>query len=174
VLGRGPALRRRRDFSRWTCAALLLTGPAYGYDARAVGLLALVNAATMLATPLGGRAVDRHGPDLINLICAVAVLAAAACMALASSGRLPWLIIGTLVLDVAMQSGQVANQIRIYALSDTARSRLNTAYMTSAYAGGALGSWLGLQCYAVLGWPGVCALVAVLALVPLGLSGRAP
>lgn len=35
----------------WTCLALLLTGPAYGLGAQAVGLLALVGAATMLCTP---------------------------------------------------------------------------------------------------------------------------
>ncbi|WP_306205258.1 MFS transporter [Actinoplanes sp. RD1] len=151
----------------WTCMALLLTGPAYGYDARAVGLLALVNAATMLATPLAGRLTDRHGPDLANLVCAAAVVAASALLAAGAGGHLAWLVAGTLVLDVAMQSGMVANQVRVYAISDTARSRRNTAYMTCAYIGGAVGSWLGLRCYPLLGWPGVCALVGVLALIPL-------
>lgn len=151
----------------WTCVALLLTGPAYGYDARAVGLLALVNAATMLATPVAGRLTDRHGPDLTNLICAGAVITAAVLLTLGAAGGVGWLVAGTLVLDVAMQSGMVANQVRIYAISDNARSRLNTAYMTCAYTGGALGSWLGLRCYATFGWPGVCVLVATLAAVPL-------
>jgi predicted MFS family arabinose efflux permease len=147
----------------WTCAALLLTGPSYGYDARAVGLLALVNAATMLVVPLAGRQVDRRGPDLINLICAGAVILAAGLLAPATTGGLGWLIAGTLVLDVAMQSGMVANQVRIYALDPAARSRRNTAYMTCAYLGGAVGSWLALHLYGAYGWLGVCALVAVLA-----------
>lgn len=151
----------------WTCVALLLTGPAYGYDARAVGLLALVNAATMLATPVAGRLTDRHGPDLANLVCAAAVVVAAALLAGGAGGHLVWLVAGTLVLDVAMQSGMVANQVRVYAISDSARSRLNTAYMTCAYIGGAAGSWLGLRCYPMFGWPGVCVLVGVLALIPL-------
>jgi MFS family permease len=151
----------------WTCVALLLAGPAYGYDARAVGLLALVNAATMLATPGAGRLTDRHGPDLTNVICTTAVIGAAALLALGAGGEVAWLIAGTLVLDVAMQSGMVANQVRIYAISDSARSRLNTAYMTCAYTGGAVGSWLGLRCYASFGWLGVCVLVGVLAVIPL-------
>lgn len=50
----------------WTCLALLLTGPVYGMDAQAVGLLALVGGATMLCTPLAGSLVDRHGPDPVN------------------------------------------------------------------------------------------------------------
>lgn len=72
------------------------------------------------------------------------------------------LALGTLLLDVAMQSGMVANQVRIFALSSEARSRLNTAYMTCAFIGGAAGSSLGALAYATWGWAGVCALVAVL------------
>jgi MFS family permease len=121
----------------------------------------------MLATPVAGRLTDRHGPDLTNLICATAVIAAAALLGLGAVGGVGWLVAGTLVLDVAMQSGMVANQLRIYAISDSARSRLNTAYMTCAYAGGVMGSWLGLRCYATFGWPGVCVLVGVLAVIPL-------
>ena len=175
LLRREPELRRSclnqatifAAFSAvWTSVALLLTGPAYGYDARAVGLLALVNAATMIAVPLTGRAVDRHGPNLINLICVLSVLVAAALLALGGT-RLIWLIIGTLVLDVSMQSGMVANQVRIYALDGAARSRLNTAYMTCAYLGGAAGSWLALHLYARFGWYGVCIQAATLAAIPL-------
>ncbi|MFD1048392.1 alpha/beta hydrolase, partial [Kibdelosporangium lantanae] len=48
-----------------------------------------------------------------------------------------------LVLDTAVQSGQVANQARIFALRPDARSRINTAYMTCSFIGGTVGSWLG-------------------------------
>lgn len=51
----------------WTGVALLLTSPAYGMSAKAAGLLALVNAATMLCTPFAGRLVNRRGPDRVNL-----------------------------------------------------------------------------------------------------------
>ncbi|GAA2893269.1 hypothetical protein GCM10011428_02320 [Streptomyces violaceus] len=50
----------------WTGVAPLLTGPAYGMGAGAVGLLALVNAVTMVCTPVAGRQVDRRGPDAVN------------------------------------------------------------------------------------------------------------
>jgi predicted MFS family arabinose efflux permease len=150
----------------WTSVVLLLTGPAYGLDARAVGLLALVNAATMACTPVAGRLVDRHGSDVVNAVCLLGVIAAALVLVVPGLG---FLIAGTLLLDVFMQSGMVANQVRIYALRPEVRSRLTTAYMTCAYLGGAAGSWLGLRAYEHLGWPGVCALVAVLA----GLGGLA-
>jgi len=72
-----------------------------------------------------------------------------------------------LLLDVAVQCGQVANQARIFALRPEFRSRLNTAYMTCSFLGGSAGSWLGVRAYSGLGWPGVCALVALAALLVL-------
>jgi cyanate permease len=77
------------------------------------------------------------------------------------------LVAGTLVLDVAMQSGQVANQERIFALRPQMRSRVNTAYMTCAFLGGSVGSWLGVRAYVDFGWGGVCGLVTVFAAIAL-------
>ncbi|MER5930889.1 MFS transporter [Streptomyces sp. NPDC002054] len=150
----------------WAGLALLLTGPAYGLGAEAVGLLALVGGATLLCTPYAGRLVDRHGPGPVNLVSLLGVLAAAAVLAAGGRGGpagLVALAAGTLLLDVAMQSGMVANQSRIYALRPDARSRLNTAYMTCAYLGGTAGSWLGVRIHTAFGWAAVCALIGLLA-----------
>lgn len=150
----------------WTQVAFLMTGPRYHMSTTAVGMLALVNAGTMVCTPVAGRRVDRHGPDVVNLVCLPAVIAAAALLALASCGGtlgITSLVAGTLLLDVAMQSGMVANQVRIYALGTQTAGRANTAYMTVAYMAGGVGSWLGTRAYLVSGWTGVCVLVALLA-----------
>ncbi|MFJ5549411.1 MFS transporter [Streptomyces sp. NPDC093225] len=154
----------------WTCVALLLTGPEYGYGTSAVGVLALVGAATMLSTPYAGRLVDRYGPGPVNLVTLLGILASAVVLAAGALGGAVGLValtVGILLLDVAMQSGAVANQSRMYALRADARSRLNTAYMTCAYSGGTVGSWLGVRAYAAFGWPAVCALIGLLALVAL-------
>ncbi|MEU9011387.1 MFS transporter [Streptomyces sp. NPDC048479] len=166
----------------WTCLALHLTSPVYGMGAQAVGLLALVGGATMVCTPLAGRLVDRHGPDPVNLVCMLAVLVSAAVLAAGVWGNVPGLtalVVGTLLLDIAMQSGMVANQARVYALRPDSRSRLNTAYMTCAYLGGSAGSWLGVHAYGQGGWWGVCALVVLLTTLGLArhlaaLYGRRP
>ncbi|MER7462243.1 MFS transporter [Streptomyces sp. NPDC097981] len=154
----------------WTCLALLVTGPAYGMGTQAVGMLALVGGVTMLCTPLAGRLVDRGGPDRMNFVCLTGVLLAAAVLAAGASGGTPGLAaltVGTLLLDIALQCGTVANQARVFSVRPDARGRLNTAYMTCAYLGGSAGSWLGVRTYGLAGWRGVCALVAVLAALAL-------
>jgi predicted MFS family arabinose efflux permease len=150
----------------WTAVALLLTGPVYRFGTSAVGLLALVNAGTMVSTPMAGRWADRRGPDAVNLAAMLGVLGAAAVLVYGGrggAGGVAALVAGTLLLDVAMQAGMAANQVRNYRLRPHARSRVNTAYMTCAYGGGAVGSWLGAQSCGRFGWIGACALAAMLA-----------
>ncbi|MBT2208244.1 MFS transporter [Actinomadura sp. NEAU-AAG7] len=154
----------------WTSLALLVTGPAYGMGASAVGVIALVGAASMFATPIAGRLADRHGSDPVGLVCMLGTVAAAALLTTGGLGGVPGLVgvtLALLLLDVAVQAGQVANQARIFALRPEARSRLNTAYMTCSFLGGSAGSWLGVRAYTGLGWNGVCLLVAVLAVLAL-------
>lgn len=179
-----PLLRRSCQYqvlvfaafsAAWTALALHVTGPVYHLGTPAVGVLALVGAGSMVATPRAGRATDRLGPDAVNLRCLLGVLAAAAVLALGAVGGpvgLGALAVGMLGLDVAMQSGQVANQARIFALRPQERARLNTAYMTCAFLGGSAGSWLGVRAYSALGWNGVCGVVAVLGGIALILCAR--
>jgi predicted MFS family arabinose efflux permease len=154
----------------WTSIALLVTGPRYGLGPSAVGLIALVAAVSMFCTPVAGRAADRHGTDVVNTVSILGVLASAGVLLAGNAGGAGGLVAltaGMLLIDVAMQSGQVANQSRVFALNPRMRSRLNTAYMTCAFLGGSIGSWLGVRVYTNFGWNGVCALLALLAAVAL-------
>ena len=150
----------------WTTLTLLLTGSVYHLAPQAIGVFAAVSGATLFCTPVAGRWVDRRGADHMTLVCLVAVVASAGLLLGGSAGGGPGLatlFAGALLLDVAMQSGMVANQARILSLRPEARGRVNTAYMTCAYLGGSLGSWAGTLVYSHLGWPGVCALLGGLA-----------
>jgi predicted MFS family arabinose efflux permease len=150
----------------WTSIALLLTGPAYQYGASIVGVLALVGAASVLAVPYTGRQIDRRGPDPVNLICFALLAVAGAILlggALHGTAGIIALVIGMLLLDVAVQASQVANQARIFALVPGARSRLNSAYMTAVFLGGSTGSWVGTRVYLSFGWTAVCALLVLAA-----------
>ncbi|WP_030439451.1 MFS transporter [Actinoplanes subtropicus] len=170
-----PLLRRSCQYqvlmfaafsAAWTALALFITGPHYGLGTPAVGVLALVGAVSMLATPVAGRRTDRRGPDAVSPVCMVGAVAAGALLLTGQRGGAVGLVglgAGMLLLDVAVQSGQVANQARIFAVRPEARARLNTAYMTCAFLGGSAGSWLGVRSYSTFGWNGVCGLVALLA-----------
>jgi predicted MFS family arabinose efflux permease len=154
----------------WTSLALLVEGPAYGLGGQSIGLIALVGAASVFGTPVAGRWIDREGPDAINLACFLAFIASSAVLAAGALGGplgLVALTLGMLLLDVAVQCGQVANQARIFALRPDARARLNTAYMTCAFLGGSAGSWIGVRTYAHWGWGGVCGAIAVAAVAGL-------
>jgi predicted MFS family arabinose efflux permease len=155
----------------WTCLALIVTGPTYGLGAQAVGLIALAGAASMFCTPAAGRLADRRGPDLVNLISMLIAVVSTVVLAFGGIGGpagLIALVAGMLLIDVAVQCGQVANQSRIFALDPESRSRLNTAYMTCSFLGGSAGSWLGVRAYTHLGWAGVCVLVALTSVLALG------
>jgi predicted MFS family arabinose efflux permease len=160
----------------WTTVALLLTGPSYRLSTGVVGLVALVGAGSVFATPVAGRRIDKSGPGPVNRACFLGAVAAAPvlCLALVRGPLgLAALTAGMLLLDVAVQCGQTANQARIFALPGDLRARRNTAYMTCSFLGGTAGSWLGLRAYSLLGWGGVPVLVAAAAVTAFALQLRA-
>ncbi|MEU1268321.1 hypothetical protein [Streptomyces sp. NPDC005799] len=129
-----------------------------------MGVLALVGAGSMFLAPSAGKWVDRYGPDRVNLWCVAAGLAAAGVLTAGALGGIAGIVAlaaGLLLIDVAVQCGQVANQARIFALRPEIHSRLNTGYMTCSFLGASAGSWLGTRAYTHLGWWAVCALIAL-------------
>ncbi len=179
LLRREPELRRSALYqallfggfsAAWTCLALLISSPRYGLGAETVGLIGLAGAVSVFVTPVAGRWIDRRGPDPVNTISILGAIVSAVVLAFGLLGGvtgLVFLVGGLVLVDLAVQCGQVANQSRIFALKAEARGRLNTAYMTCSFLGGTLGSWLGVQAYDLFGWIAVAAFVAFVALVAL-------
>jgi predicted MFS family arabinose efflux permease len=79
------------------------------------------------------------------------------------------LAIGVVLLDLGVQSNQITNQARVYALAPAMRNRLNTIYMASYFAGGALGSAIGVFAWSSAGWRAVSIAGGALALIALAL-----
>jgi len=150
----------------WTSLSFLMA-ERFGMGATEAGLFGVVGVAGALAAPLAGRVSDRYGP-------AVTVTAALAASAVAFGTMWAWvtipaLVVGVLLMDLGVQSIQVAEQSLVMALDPAARSRLNTVYMVARFMGGAGGSAAGAFAWSSWRWPGVCglslALVAAAALV---------
>jgi predicted MFS family arabinose efflux permease len=156
----------------WTTLAYMLSSH-YGLGAGVAGSFGLVGAAGATVAPIAGKLADKHGTRWV-LTTAIALLAisylvlwAGVAFSLPLTLHIAALVAGVIVLDVGMQMVQVANQTRIFGLDSSARSRLNTVYMTSFFAGGAVGSALATMAWDRWQWNGVC----ILALVVIALTG---
>jgi predicted MFS family arabinose efflux permease len=141
----------------WTSLSFLLASSHYHLGADVAGLFGLVGVAGASAVPFVGRMADKRSPKFTVGIGMIVVILSYLCF-FAFGFTLWGLTIGVILLDLGVQSCQVSNQARIYALSDEARNRINTVYMVSYFIGGAMGSFLGSYNYAHFGWYGVCAL----------------
>lgn len=155
----------------WAHLALVLSEPAYGLGATAAGMFALVGICGALAAPAAGYFSDRRGHAAVVTLGAALVVMAFAIFG-AWQGSIGALIVGIMVLDVAVQASQVANQTMVYALDTGAQSRLNTVFMGSMLMGGAFGAGASGAAYARFGWSGVCVFGATSAAVAWALSHR--
>lgn len=165
-----PLLRRRALYGAlgfgafnvfWSTAAFLLAGPSYGYGTAIIGAFGLVGAAGALAASTVGRLSDRGHAGAATGVTAACIAVSFVFLFFGGHQLVP-LVAGILLLDVGAQGLHVSNQNVIYRLSGQARSRLTTAYMTSYFLGGALGSALSVWIYTQQGWGGVCLLGGVL------------
>jgi predicted MFS family arabinose efflux permease len=157
----------------WTTLSFLMT-EHFGLGASAAGMFGLVGVLGAAGAPLAGRLSDRKG---VGFTVAVAlVLTALAFVTMSIWLTLAGLVAGVLLMDLGVQSVQVAAQVRVISLVPEARSRLNTLYMVGRFAGGAAGSALGAAAWTWARWPGVtgfCLGVTAIALA-VHFAGRRP
>jgi predicted MFS family arabinose efflux permease len=152
----------------WTTVTFLLSGPKYGFSQLDIGLFALVGAAGAITSLAAGRALDRRPALRWPASGAALALLAASYLPIGLSGAhakpgpagFALLVIGVLLMDACVQGSHVINQSVIYDLLPEARSRLTTVYITTMFAGGALGSAAGAQAYAQWGWTGATLVAA--------------
>lgn len=166
----GPLIRKQRvlressingalmfgSFSAfWTSLIFLLETPTYKMGAREAGLFGLFGITGALAAPIIGKLADKKSPRFTVGIGIIFASLSYICF-LFLGFKLWGLMIGVVLLDLGNQNGQVSNQARVQALGDEIRSRNNTVFMVSYFAGGALGSFLGTLGFQHFGWYGVC------------------
>jgi predicted MFS family arabinose efflux permease len=140
----------------WVALTPLLTGPNFALGGRAAGSFGLIGIAGALVAPLAGRLNDRYGTPRV-LAAFVGITIVSWLVFALSAHSLLGLGLGTLLLDIGIQGGQISNQSRIFALQPEARSRINAFYMTCYFVGGASGSLLAGVAWAHWGWMGAVA-----------------
>ena len=137
----------------WTVLSFLMRDH-FHRGATEAGLFGLVGLAGAAIAPLAGKLSDKRGATFTLTIAMLLSIAAFVGMALWVS--ILGLIIGVLILDLGVQSVQVAAQSEVMSLVPEARSRINTVYMVARFIGGAAGSSLGTLAYTHGGWTGTC------------------
>lgn len=145
----------------WTALTFLLVRSPYGWSESAIGLFGLVGVVGALTATVAGRLADRGHVQMVT--GGGTVLLLASWLASAAGARsLVWLLVGVIVLDLAHQAVLNSSQNVLYALRPEARNRINSAFMTALFLGGAMGSALTSVVWVNGGWTGVCVLGATL------------
>jgi predicted MFS family arabinose efflux permease len=145
----------------WTALTFLLARSPYGWSESAIGLFGLVGVVGALTATVAGRLADRGHVQIVTGGGTVLLLASWPAIS-AGARSLVWLLVGVIVLDLAHQAVLNSSQNVLYALRPEARNRINSAFMTSLFLGGAVGSALTSVVWVNGGWSGVCVLGAVL------------
>ena len=159
--------------SFWTTLTFHLSGEPFNYGADIIGLFGLLAIGGAMLAPLFGKLADKGNPAK-SLLFSVGLVVIGVLLVMIWPVSVFAFVAAVLLLDVGVQATQVTNVATIYSLDATAHSRINTAYMTSYFIGGAIGTFVGIQCWEAGGWPVVTTQlllwsVACLALVVLGM-----
>ncbi len=150
----------------WTSISFLLSGAPYHLGPALIGLFGLLGAAGAMMANVAGRIADAGFTRAATGVL-FALLSASFGLLIAGRSDLLPLIGGILLLDLSVQGIHILNQATIYARHPEARGRVTTIYMTSYFAGGAVGSAVASALYGSEGWRGVCLLGAGLGLLGL-------
>jgi predicted MFS family arabinose efflux permease len=137
----------------WTILAFHVRDLGYGSDV--VGYVGLISIVGVLTAGRIGSLSDRRGTLVTGTIGWIISTLAFVLFALIGN-TLAGLTAGMATFALGVQATQIANQIRIFGISDEARSRLNTIFVFSTYAGGAYGSFVCAWVFQAAGWLGVC------------------
>lgn len=135
----------------WTALTFLLSAPPFSFSVTTIGLVGLVGLAGAVAAQRTGRLQDRGlGLPTIGVAWSLALLAFV--IAGLGAASVAVLLLAVLLLDIAIQGHNITVQTRMFQVAPTARSRINTAFITTNFLCGAAGSGLASFLWAHGGW----------------------
>ena len=137
--------------SFWTTLTFHLSGSPFNFGSDTIGLFGILAIAGALLAPYFGKMVDGGNAAKSQLYTTGMLLFSVILLNILPHSV--WaIIIAVLLLDVGVQATQLINIATIYTLDEKANSRINTIYMTSYFIGGAVGTFVGVQCWKFGGW----------------------
>ena len=151
----------------WSSLIHLMESPTFHRGPVAVGLYGLLGAVAAMLSPVIGGLTDRKEPRKVTGLMILLTISSYAIFLLGQNSLI-WIGVGVLVMDIGVQLAHVTNQGRIFRLVPEAQSRIQTAYMTCYFTGGAVGSAFGAWAWTAFGWKGVCGAAVAMLLVALG------
>jgi predicted MFS family arabinose efflux permease len=152
--------------SFWTTLTFHLSGEPFYFHSDTIGLFGLVAIAGALMAPVLGRYADRGRSRMVRFIAIALMIFSIVLMMLIRTSVIA-LVAGVLLLDMGVQAMQVTNVALIYTLDEKSHSRINTVFMTSVFAGGAIGTLAGVISWQHGAWTGVTIQMLTFSLVIL-------
>ena len=139
--------------SYWTTLTFLLAGEPYNFSPLYIGLFALIGIIAMFFGPPYSRLViDRFVPLFSVIIGELICITGISIGTYTGTFTIAGPIIQAFMIDIGLQTSQIANRTAIYAIEPKARNRVNTAYMVSVFIGQIVGTSVGNTLYAQGGW----------------------
>lgn len=137
--------------SFWTTLTFKLSLAPFNFNSDVIGLFGILAVAGALLAPYIGKIADKINPTFTKIL-SIAMIVVSIILMKVFEDSLAAFIIATLLLDIGFQAVQINNLAQIYTLDEKAHSRINTAYMSSMFLGGALGTAIGVYCWEHGGW----------------------
>lgn len=137
--------------SFWTTLTFKLSLAPFSFSSDIIGLFGVLAVAGAMLAPYIGKLADTINPSITKALSVGMIILSVFLMRWFDSS-LAAFIVATLLLDIGFQVVQINNLAQIYTLDEKAHSRINTAYMSSMFVGGAFGTFIGVLCWEKGGW----------------------
>ena len=155
----------------WTALTFLLSKEPFSYGTFQIGLVSLSGlTGAVVGVKLGklqDKGLGRQGMGWF-IVMSAASMAAAAFM----GGSILAIVLVAAVFSLAVQGVGILSQAQLFALSDTERSRLNTAFVVSNFIFSAAGSFLAATLWNAGGWQSVTLGAAAASLLALAVHWK--
>ena len=139
--------------SYWTTLTFLLSSPPYNYSNLIIGLFALIGILGMSFGPPYSRfVIDKFVPLFSVMTGEFFILTGIIIGTYTVPHTVAGPVIQAFMVDIGLQTSQIANRSAIYTIAPKARNRVNTAYMVSVFVGQLSGTAAGNALYARGGW----------------------